>query len=77
MTHRGPFQPLPFCDSVSLVVSCRESSPSTSTNPFRVQIRVDLRRERTTRHQALFRPSVCDNFPAPQGQPGCWWPWDI
>jgi len=22
MTHRGPFQPLPFCDSVILDVSC-------------------------------------------------------
>jgi len=30
MTHRGPFQPLPFCDSVISTQGTQEQSPTRS-----------------------------------------------
>ena len=34
MTHRGPFQPLPFCDSVILLMAAVETPPVTVLQSF-------------------------------------------
>jgi len=42
MTHRGPFQPLPFCDSVTISY-LNHSSQDTRHHNHKVNFDVDMR----------------------------------